>query len=125
MSEPIGMVLLVAGLGFNLLGCLGLIRLPDVYNRLQAATKCVTLGTCLVLLSVMVRAGGRDAADGDWLPMLLKCGVCMAFILITSPTAAHALARGAHAAGVKLWDKSVIDKYEEDHEPGIDGEDTR
>jgi monovalent cation/proton antiporter MnhG/PhaG subunit len=42
---------------FNLFGCVGLMRLPDVYNRLQSATKCVTLGTCSILLGVLIRYG--------------------------------------------------------------------
>jgi multicomponent Na+:H+ antiporter subunit G len=53
---------------------------------------------------------------------VLKAFLCIVFILITSPTAAHALARGAHAAGVRLWDKSVVDRYREDHEPGVEEE---
>ena len=115
MSDAVGMVLLLVGLAFNVLGCIGLVRLPDVYNRLQAATKCVTLGTCLVLGSVMVMTHGSQPA------LVLKALLCLLFILVTSPTAAHALARGAHASGVKLWEKSVVDKYEEDREPGLEG----
>jgi multicomponent Na+:H+ antiporter subunit G len=44
--------------------------------------------------------------------------LCAAFVLLTSPVAAHALAKGAHMSGVKLWEKSVVDKYDEevDHE---------
>jgi len=53
------------------------------------------------------------------MPIITKCLICMVFVLITSPTAAHALALGAHASGVKLGEKSVIDKFAEDHEPGI------
>ena len=115
MSDVIGMIVLLSGLAFNVLGCVGLIRFPDIYNRLQAATKCVTLGTCLVLISVMIFVGFGESGS-----LTVKCAICMVFILITSPTAAHALARGAHASGVKLWEKSVVDKYEEDDEPGID-----
>jgi len=107
MSETVGLAVLVVGILFNLAGCLGLIRLPDIYNRLQAATKCVTLGTCLVLLSVMIFACGESTS------IVLRSALCLVFILITSPTAAHALARGAHASGVKLWEGSVVDKYEE------------
>jgi multicomponent Na+:H+ antiporter subunit G len=44
--------------------------------------------------------------------------LCAAFVLITSPVAAHALARGAHLGGVPLWKGSVVDKYEEDGEAG-------
>ena len=113
MSDVVGVVILVIGLAFNLLGCIGLVRLPDVYNRLQAATKCVTLGTCLVLTGVLIMAWGEVPS------LLFKCILCMVFILITSPTAAHALARGAHASRDRLWEKSVVDKYEEDREPGV------
>jgi multicomponent Na+:H+ antiporter subunit G len=112
------MILVAIGLAFNVLGCIGLIRLPDIYNRLQAATKCVTLGTCVLLLGVAVIAGANAA-------LLFKSLLCMAFILITSPTAAHALARGAHASGVKLWEKSVIDKYADDNQPGLNTEDAQ
>ena len=40
MSDVIGYILIVIGILFNLFGCIGLVRFPDVYNRLQAATKC-------------------------------------------------------------------------------------
>ena len=115
MSDAITVFLIAVGLLFNLLGCVGLVRLPDVYNRLQAATKCVTLGTCMVLAGVMLKAAG------DSHPLLWKSLLCLLFILVTSPTAAHALAQGAHVSGVRLWEGSVVDKYEEDHEPGIGG----
>jgi len=115
MNSIIGVTFLVIGLLFNLLGCIGLIRLPDVYNRLQAATKCVTMGTCMVLLGVVVMSG-----FGAGIHTSLKALLCMSFILVTAPTAAHAIGQGAHAAGIKLWDKSVVDRYAEDHESEID-----
>ena len=111
MSRVAGEVLIVVGTVFNIIGCIGIVRLPDIYNRLQAGTKCVTLGTCLVLLGTMLMAGSTAIA--------LKALVCMVFVLVTSPTAAHALARGAHAFGVKLWSGSVVDRYREDDRPGI------
>ena len=49
MIDIIGIIFIVVGLAFDFFGCLGLVRLPDVYNRLQAATKCVTLGTCSIM----------------------------------------------------------------------------
>jgi multicomponent Na+:H+ antiporter subunit G len=110
MSNWAGMILLGIGILFNILGCIGLIRLPDTYNRLQAAAKCVTMGTCLVLLGVVILSG-----FGEHAPLSAKCLLCLVFVLITSPTAADALAKGAHASGVKLWQGSVVDKYEEDH----------
>ena len=113
MSETVGIILFIIGVVFDLFGCIGLVRLPDVYNRLQAATKCVTLGTCFILLGVFFFSG--------FSAMGIKALLCAAFILITSPTAAHALARGAHISGVKLWEKSVKDKYAEDKERNLAG----
>ena len=106
MSEVVGYIFIFIGLVFDIFGCIGLLRLPDVYNRLQATTKCVTLGTCSVLLGTFIIKG--FSATG------MKALLTAAFLLLTSPVAAHALARGAHKSGVKLWEKSVCDKYAED-----------
>ena len=110
MNEIIGTIIIAIGVVFDFFGCVGLLRLPDVYNRLQAATKCVTLGTCLILLGAAVYAGGAGAALG------VKAVICAVFVLATSPTGAHALARGAHLSGVKLWQKSVVDRFAEERE---------
>lgn len=101
-------VLIVIGLLFDLVGTIGLMRLPDVYNRIQAATKCVTLGTCLILIGVFVHAGLGA--------MGVKALLCAVFVLLTSPVGAHAIARGAYIAGVRLWDKSVVDEYAQQRE---------
>ena len=105
MNEIIGYILVLVGILFNIFGCVGLVRFPDVYNRLQAATKCVTLGTVLLLIGVAV-AGGSGA-------LAAKAIICAVFILVTSPTAAHAIAKGAYASGVALWEKTIVDKYAE------------
>jgi multicomponent Na+:H+ antiporter subunit G len=94
------------GLAFDLLGCIGLVRLPDVYNRAQAATKCVTLGTCMML----VGTAGLGFIGADW-AMGIKALLCAAFILLTSPVGAHAICRGAYLSGVKLWEGSVEDQF--------------
>jgi multicomponent Na+:H+ antiporter subunit G len=106
MSEIIGYILIIIGISFDISGCIGLVRLPDVYNRLQASTKCVTLGTILLLVGV--------ALISDSAALSAKAIICAVFVLITSPTAAHAIAKGAYASGVKLWENSVVDKYGED-----------
>ncbi len=113
MSETVGIIFFIIGGLFDLFGCIGLVRLPDIYNRLQAATKCVTLGTCFILFGAFFWSG--------FSAMGIKALLCAAFILITSPTAAHALARGSHIFGVKLWEKSLMDKYAEDEEGRLSG----
>ena len=103
MTEIIGQLLIAIGILFDIFGCIGLVRFPDVYNRLQASTKCVTLGTIMLLVGVAL-----IAASG---PISAKAIICAVFILITAPTAAHAIAKGSYSSGVKLWEGSVVDKY--------------
>lgn len=104
MNELISNIIITIGILFNLFGSLGLVRLPDVYNRLQAATKCATLGTCGILLGLLIRYGFIDIG--------VKSLIAIPLLFLTSTAAAHALARGAYRFGIKLWDKSVIDDYE-------------
>lgn len=101
----LGIIIIGIGIFFDLAGCVGLIRFPDVYNRLQAGTKCVTLGTCSILFGIFVIKGFTPAGTKALLVML--------FVLITSPTGAHALARGAYRYGVRLWSGSEKDDYSE------------
>lgn len=108
MNETLGSILIVIGLVFDFFGCLGLIRFPDVYNRLQASAKCITLGTSGILLGLFFYKGLN--ATG------IKALLCMAFILLTAPVSAHALARAAYRSGVKPWEGTVIDQYGEDIE---------
>ena len=104
MIEWLGLAMIAIGVTFDLLGCIGMARFPNIYTRLQAGTKCVTLGVCLILMGTMVMATNAS--------MLWKSLLCIVFILITSPTAAHALARAAKRSGIPLWDKAVVDQYE-------------
>jgi multicomponent Na+:H+ antiporter subunit G len=101
-----GLAFVGVGLAFDLLGCIGLVRLPDVYNRLQAATKCVTLGTCSILFGTLLVTGPTGAG--------MKSLLCIVFVLLTAPVSAHAIARGSHHAGFRLWDGSAVDHYAED-----------
>jgi multicomponent Na+:H+ antiporter subunit G len=107
MKLIIAYVFLGVGLLFDLFGCIGLVRLPDAYLRLMGATKCVTLGTWLILISTVFVGDAAVAA---------KVVLCVLFIMIAAPTSAHALARASVIAGIKLWDGSVCDKLSEDRE---------
>jgi len=108
MLEVIAYVVIGTGLAFDLFGCIGLVRLPDVYNRAQAATKCVTLGTCMILAGVAMIGFAQGIP-----PLGVKAIICAAFVLLTSPVGAHAICRGAYLSGVPLWDGSVEDAFVE------------
>jgi len=101
--QIIGTVITAIGIIFLFLGSLGIFRLPDVYNRLQAGTKCTTLGAFLTIVGVGIM-------QPDWLPKTL---VIALFILITNPISNHALGRASRKSGVPLCDRSVVDKAEE------------
>jgi multicomponent Na+:H+ antiporter subunit G len=99
----IGLILIMTGILFNILGCIGIIRLPDTYNRLQAATKCVTLGCCSILLGVFFHFGLNEAG--------IKALIAIPILFLSSTVAAHALSRGSYHFGIRLGDKSVKDDY--------------
>lgn len=108
IREVVGLVFICIGITFDFFGVLGLVRLPDVYNRLQAATKCVTFGSAGILFGAFIIQGFNNFG--------FKVLLGIAFIFLTSPVAAHAISRAAHRSGIKLTDKTVIDQYQEDKE---------
>lgn len=106
MTETLGWVFIIGGVLFNLLGCLGLVRFPDLYNRMQAATKSVTLGTCGILFGIFLLSG-FDALG-------IKALVAVLFVIFNLPVASHALSRGSLIFGVKLWKGTIKDEFTAD-----------
>ncbi len=84
---------LVSGGVFCVIGALGLIRMPDFYTRMHAASVTDTLGAALILLGLILQAGFTLVTA-----KLLIVGL---LIFFTSPTATHALARAAFVRGVR------------------------
>jgi len=84
---------MAAGLFFVLAGTIGVLRLPDFYTRLHAAGMTDTLGAELILLALIFQAD-------NW-QMILKLLLVAFFLLVTSPTATHAVAHAAYKAGLK------------------------
>jgi len=105
--ETLTALFLFVGALFFLIGSIALLRFPDVYTRLHGVTKCDTLGLGLILVGLILHEGATLAS--------VKMVFIIIFVFLTSPTAAHALARAAYKHGVKLWEKSVVDRYKELH----------
>jgi multicomponent Na+:H+ antiporter subunit G len=101
----ISTIVITIGVIFNLLGCIGLVRFPDVYNRLQSATKCVTLGTCSILLGVLIHFGFVEVG--------VKALIAIPLLFFAATVGAHALVRGSYHSGIELGKKSVKDDYRE------------
>lgn len=105
MNNMAAVILISVGVLFNIFGCLGLLRLPDIYNRLQAATKCVTLGCCSILLGVVVHFGIGSAG--------FRALVAIPILFFTATVAAHALVRGAYHFGTRPDKRTMKDDYRE------------
>ena len=69
-----------------------MLRMPDVFTRMQAGTKASTLGNALVLAGIAVYHPGWS----------LKLLILIYFVLMTNPISSHALARAAHAIGIPM-----------------------
>jgi len=99
-----GDVFLIIGALFCLLAAIGLLRMPDTYNRIQAGTKAGTLGALSLLLGVAL-------LNPDWWAKLLTIA---GFILFTSPVGSSTIARAIHLAGIKPWQRSPRDPTKEE-----------
>jgi multicomponent Na+:H+ antiporter subunit G len=93
--------LILAGSFFCIVGGIGLLRLPDFYARTHAASIPDSFGALLLL------AGLALQADGDWM-VVVKLAMVAVFLLITSPTAGHALVKAAYAEGIKANDPNGV-----------------
>lgn len=85
-------LLLAAGALFCLVGGVGLLRMPEFYTRLHAASLCDSTGAMFVLLGLALQAG--------WTLAAAKLAVIALLLFFTGPAAAHALARAALARGL-------------------------
>lgn len=106
MIEILTAIMWVAGAGFALLAAVGLLRMPDVFTRMQASTKASTLGLGCLLLGAALQLG--DFAS------FIRVVSIGAFILLTTPVAAHVIARAAYLADIPLWEGTVLDDRRRD-----------
>jgi multicomponent Na+:H+ antiporter subunit G len=89
--------LMITGGVFCLLSGVGLMRFPDVFTRMHAASLGDTLGAGLILLGLLLQAGlGADLVG-------VKLVLILVFLLFTSPVATHALVQAALLDGLKPW----------------------
>jgi multicomponent Na+:H+ antiporter subunit G len=102
MIDILTAVVWLGGAGFALLAAVGLLRMPDVFTRMQASTKASTLGLGCLLLGAALQLG-----DFASFIRVISIG---AFLLLTTPVAAHVIARAAYLADVPLWEGTVLDE---------------
>jgi multicomponent Na+:H+ antiporter subunit G len=102
-ADVVAAILLLIGSVFSLTAAIGLVRLPDVYSRMHAASKAGTLGSCVILLALAIVEASPSVAT--------RVLAAIIFFIITAPISAHLLARAALTAGYPLWRGSVRNEF--------------
>ncbi|MGH7830617.1 MAG: monovalent cation/H(+) antiporter subunit G [Candidatus Binatia bacterium] len=95
MTAFVAAAFLISGTLFLFVSCVGLLRLPDFYTRAHAVGKAETLGSMLVLVGLALYNGAALSS--------VKLLLILAVIVVTNPTATHALTRAAMRSGLKIW----------------------
>lgn len=106
MMEIAIIIILALGSLLMLLGAIGLLRFPDIFMRMHAATKAPSLGAMLLLLGFVLHFT-------TW-AIVIKAVLIIVFIFITTPVGSHAIGATAHHLKMKRWDRMKIDDLEED-----------
>jgi multicomponent Na+:H+ antiporter subunit G len=99
MGELTGSILILLGAFFHFSAGLGMLRMPDVFTRMQAGTKASTLGNALILIGIAFYHPG-------W---TLKLVILIYFVFMTNPVSSHALARAARRIGIPMAGRTEPD----------------
>ena len=102
MTDILTAIVWLAGSAFGLLAAVGVLRMPDVFTRMQASTKASTFGLACLLIGAAVQMG--DFAS------FIRLASIGAFVLLTTPVSGHVIARASYFAGVPLWEGTVLDE---------------
>lgn len=102
MTETLSGILFLAGSILGLLAAVGVLRMPDVFTRMQASTKAATLGLGCLLAGLAIQL--------PEVSVVIRAGSIGAFVMLTTPVAAHVIARAAFLTGVPLWKGTLIDE---------------
>ena len=102
MKETVTSLLMLTGAVFAFLAAMGILRFPDLFSRMQAATKGSAFGVTCVLLAVAVHFGELGIAT--------RAVVTIVFVVVTAPVAAHMIGRAAYFVGVPLWQGTITDE---------------
>ncbi|WP_435361574.1 monovalent cation/H(+) antiporter subunit G [Haloarchaeobius sp. DFWS5] len=110
--EVLVFVLVAACVFLSFVAVVGFARLPDVFARAHAASKTETLGAITGLAAAALAFGPGQAS--------LKLGLLGLFVLVTGPTAAHAIVRAAALSGMTPWTSAEATSAHHEREGGSD-----
>jgi multicomponent Na+:H+ antiporter subunit G len=98
----VSLFLLMGGI-LSLIAVAGVLRMPDIFTRMHAATKVGTVGVSSITIGLMIHFGT--------ITVISRGILVIAFFLLTAPVAAHMIARAAYRSGVSLWILTRIDEW--------------
>lgn len=93
---------MIAGATLALLAGVGVVRMPDVFTRMQASTKASTLGLGCLLAALALRH--------PEVSVVMRALSIAAFMMLTTAVSAHVIARAAARSGAPLWEGTLIDE---------------
>ncbi len=103
IREILTVIFLVLGGVLTLVAAVGVLRMPDLFLRMHAATKAGTVGVASVAIGLMIHF--------NTITVTSRGVLVIAFFLLTAPVAAHMIARAAYRSGVSLWLLTRIDEW--------------
>lgn len=103
IREILASVFLILGGILSLIAAVGVLRMPDIFTRMHAATKTGTVGVSVITIGMMIHF--------NTITVTSKGVLVIAFFLLTAPVAAHMIARAAYRSGVSLWILTRIDEW--------------
>lgn len=103
IREILTCIFLLLGGTLSMIAAVGVLRMPDLFLRMHAATKVGTVGVSSIAIGVMIHFGS--------LTVISRGLLVIAFFLLTAPVAAHMIARAAYHSGVSLWLLTRIDEW--------------
>jgi multicomponent Na+:H+ antiporter subunit G len=109
MNETISDLLILTGATFLLLAALGVVRMPDLFTRMQSASKASTLGIGCVLLALAFHFPGVSVN--------IRVIGTITFFFLTAPITAHLIGRASYFVGVPVWKGTVIDELRGRYNP--------
>ncbi|MGB0257999.1 MAG: monovalent cation/H(+) antiporter subunit G [Coraliomargarita sp.] len=99
-------ILMVTGMFFAFVASLGLVRMPDLYTRIHAATKAGAFGSSVILFAAALHFGSLRAA--------IMAVLVVVFFYLTTPVAAQALSDAAHRLRISQWSGTKLDELADD-----------
>lgn len=109
MNELFSDIFVLIGAAFLLLAAVGMLRMPDLFMRMQSASKASTLGIGCVLLALAFHFPG--------ISVNIRVAATIAFFFLTAPITAHLVGRASYFVGVPVWKGTVIDELRGRYNP--------